>query len=310
MQVFHWPFGRLSLRSGRRGLNSNYFDSLAENRVAKVGLLEAGSVVEDDPLITHPKEIGMAAGNPKFDWCFKSEPQEHTGQRSIQVPRGKGLGGTTVLNYLAWDRASKEEYDSWKHFSDPEGAWDWDSLLPYFKKSENASETRTASDPYTSMSLPDAEIIREGIPSEDTSGYDGPIKTSYNTLYTDVMAPAIKAFNSIGIPTNVNGYGGKTDGVKNLKRTVDKDSGMRISSASAYLSRAFDNLYVLTNAMVTKLVFETALDAQGNHIARSAEFSVNGENYTASVKKEVILCCGAVQTPQVLELSGAPSNVG
>ncbi|KAF8874567.1 GMC oxidoreductase-domain-containing protein [Gymnopilus junonius] len=279
---------------------------LAEDRSARVGLLEAGSMVSDDPLITQPKAIAMATGNPTFDWCFKTEPQKHLGQRSIPVPRGKGLGGTSLLHYLAWDRASKQEYDSWKHFSDPEGGWDWDSLLPYFKKAENASASQAGFDPYPAVSLPDAQITREGTPHEEVCGLDGPVKTSYNVLYTDIMAPAIKAFNSLGAPTNANGYGGETDGVKNLKRTVDKDSGTRVSSASAYLDLAkeFDNLHILTNAMVTKLLFETSLDDQGNHVVRGAEISVHGEHYTTLAAKEVVLCCGSVQTPQVLELSG------
>lgn len=279
---------------------------LAEDPLVKVGLLEAGPMPSSDPLVTQPRFCGRASGNPTFDWDFRTKPQPHAAQRSFALPRGKGLAGTSMINYMVWDRASKTEYDSWKCLSGAEGGWDWESLLPYFKKSENAVSTKNTPDPFPGMSLSDADVTRAGVPSEEAFGWDGPIKTSYNTLYTDVISPIIKGFNSIGVLTNANPCGGETNGIRNLRRTIDESSGKRINAASAYLNLATqsENLHILTNATVTKLVFDDSPDTLGDYLARGAEFAVDGEKYVVSATKEIILCAGTIQTPQLLELSG------
>jgi len=92
-----------------------------------------------------------------------------------------------MINYMVWDRASKAEYDAWKRLSDIEGAWDWDSLLPYFTKSEDAGSTKVFPDQYPGMGLPDARISHAGVPAEEASGWDGPIKVCVEArfLYLD-----------------------------------------------------------------------------------------------------------------------------
>ncbi|PPR05909.1 hypothetical protein CVT26_008801 [Gymnopilus dilepis] len=241
----------------------------------------------------------------------------------ISVYSGKGLGGTTLLNYMVWDRASKAEYDSFQALSSPpntnanpnpdaelDGAqpqWDWSSLLPYFKKVEDVSAEKDVPNPFVGMSLDGAEagVVENGHSAREASGWEGPVKLSYNALYTDVIEPIIKSFNSLGVPTNSNQFGGETEGIKNLRRTIDKDTGKRIDAASAYLKLAKDskNLFILPNAVATKLSFSPSASS-GTHTVRGVEFTVNGQKYEVSASREVVLCCGAVQTPQLLELSG------
>lgn len=89
---------------------------------------------------------------------------------------GKGVGGSTLINYLAWDRASKAEYDAWKVTGENEEPWDWDSLLPYLRAAEAAAPLSTNPDGYSSMAAPGAEITHQGI--EDGFGSDGAVKVS------------------------------------------------------------------------------------------------------------------------------------
>ncbi|KAF4620570.1 hypothetical protein D9613_000277 [Agrocybe pediades] len=107
---------------------------LAENPDVKVGILEAGPIPVEDVRFTQPRYTEGTAKNPAYDWCFASVPQKHAGGRQIPLPRGKGLAGSTMLNFMAWDRASQVEYDSWSLLSNKEGAWNWETLLPYFKE--------------------------------------------------------------------------------------------------------------------------------------------------------------------------------
>ncbi|KDQ18213.1 hypothetical protein BOTBODRAFT_128303 [Botryobasidium botryosum FD-172 SS1] len=264
---------------------------LSQNPDVHVGVLEAGLKFENDPLIDTPQFIGRSVGNPRYDWAFATVPQEHANGRTVPTPRGKGVGGSTLINYTAWDRASKQEYDAWKLLGEPGGAWGWDALLPYLKASERA--------PSTLQSRDDS--------NKEAVGRQGPVQTSYSSIHTDIIALLFKAWNSIGVATNPNPWGGDASGLYFTARSVDADTGKRVSAADAYLTPEIagrKNLQVLTRAHVTKVLFDSEPDFAGNIVARGVEFAVDGTTFAVNASKEVIICAGAVQTPQILELSG------
>lgn len=137
------------------------------------------------------------------------------------LSRGKGVGGSSLINYLAWDRASKIEYDGWKALGESEDGWDWDSILPYMKKSEAAAPPLESPNDFGEMSLPGKVAVLAGLSDTETIGAEGAVQvllplviqfqtvltgtqTSYNSIYSEVIAPYIKAWNNIGVNTNTN----------------------------------------------------------------------------------------------------------
>ncbi|KAJ6579513.1 alcohol oxidase [Mycena vulgaris] len=270
----------------------------------KVGILEAGLLLENDPIIDIPGNLAINNGQPKYDWVSSTSPQAGAAGRSIPVVRGKVLGGSSALNFLVWDRGSKEEYDAWKSVADPEGGWDWDSLLPFFTKTEDAAPDPVNPDLVVAYSASEAHVSGRGTPNLSV-GVGGPVALSHNIIHSDVIPPFVKAWNILNQHTNSNPWGGDASGLYSCRRSVSYKSGTRTTAASAYYTpiASRDNLKLLTGAQVTRILFKPEL-ADGNRVAAGVEFTVDGKTYSVPVTKEVILSAGAIQTPQILELSG------
>ncbi|KAF7972027.1 hypothetical protein HWV62_19243 [Athelia sp. TMB] len=272
-----------------------------------VGVLEAGAKHTADPLIDTPQFLGRTTGQPAYDWGFASAPQAHALGRSIPFPRGKGVGGSSLINYLAWDRASAPEYDAWAATAPPPtapgDAWDFAHLLPYFRAAERAAPAATNPNTYPSL-VPEARVVHAG---EDGEGREGAVATSYNSLYPEIIPPYLRAWAALGAPLNTNPWGGHAAGLYNVRRSVDPATGARASADSAYLTPAVlgrGNLHILTGAQATKVLLKDEKDAAGNVVATGVEFVHDGKTYAAHARKEVVLSAGVVQTPQLLELSG------
>ncbi|KIM85542.1 GMC oxidoreductase [Piloderma croceum F 1598] len=279
---------------------------LSENPDVKVGLIEAGVLhSEDDPVVCMPRAFA-GPGNPHYDWAFVTEPQANAQGRIIPAPRGKMLGGSTGINYMGWHRASKIEYDAWKLLSDPEGAWDSDEMFFFLKRAEAAVPASENQDMYTSFSRSRDDVVNHGIPRSEVVGTEGPVKTCYQAIYPDSAPAFIQACNILGIPTNANPDGGHTLGVYDVRKTVDPGTGKRVTAVGAYFvpASARSNLKVVTGAHATKIVFKQETDREGKLIASGVRFVVDGKFFMANASKEVILSAGAIQTPQLLELSG------
>ncbi|KAJ7154773.1 GMC oxidoreductase-domain-containing protein, partial [Mycena filopes] len=276
---------------------------LSEDPSVKVGILEAGLLIENDELIDVPGKMAMNNGNPKYDWVSSTAPQAGAGGRCLPIFRGKLLGGSSALNYMGWDRGSKEEYDAWGLLSEAEGGWNWDSLLPFFKKIEDASAA--GQDLASDYSLSDGHTFSPGIPTEDAVGVDGPIKVRHNLCNTEVTPAYVQAWNTLGQQTNLNPYGGDPRGVYNCRISVDPKSGKRVTANSAYYNpvASHTNLKLLLGVQVTKVLFKPEL-SNGNRVATGVEFTVNGKAHSVYASKEIILSAGVIQTPQILELSG------
>ncbi|KAG8779946.1 hypothetical protein FRC12_023673 [Ceratobasidium sp. 428] len=265
---------------------------LAENPRTTVGVIEAGKYMPNDQLIDTPQLFGAAQGNPNYDWMFESVPQPNVNGRVLDMPRGKVLGGSSALNYMAFDRASKPEYDAWATLGS--SGWNWDGLLPYMK----AAEDFTNIDPFRNYSNTGTGIY----PSQGTSGV---IAAGYNNWYSDISTPYGETIYNVGIPPNFDPDSGNAFGLYNCAGSINRTTGKRSYAASTYYAynAGRSNFVVLTGAQVTKINFANSTSG-GNYVATSVSFVSNSATYTVKARKEVILSAGSVQTPQLLELSG------
>ncbi|KAJ7083066.1 alcohol oxidase [Mycena belliarum] len=292
-------FSYLIIGGGTAGLT--LAARLAEDPALQIGVIEAGSFHSNDPIIDEPANIGVAIGNPMYDWAFKSVPQVGLNGLEMGIPRGKMLGGSSGLNFLAWNRASKPEYDAWATFAcTPD--WDWKGLLPYFKRS--------------TTTMRDQINVFPGIPAGSEKagsdhrlvGFGGPINSSYNEIYMDPVSPYVQTLNRLGIKTNANPDNGTTAGIVNTRLAIDRREGVRSYATQYYCRLAkHTNLHVLTGARANRIsLSHSGLLATAERMvtASGVEFSANSRTYFAHAAREVILSAGSIQTPQILELSG------
>ncbi|KAN0125467.1 hypothetical protein V8E53_015437 [Lactarius tabidus] len=271
----------------------------------RVGVIEAGPYLPDDSLINVPTagnllgnaNVGTLLGNPAYDWCFESVPQPGLDGLALQYPRGKVLGGSSAINSMVWQRGSRADYDIWGTGLGNGEEWTFEELLPFFTRSENWTAP-SASNPALFRLTSAQKRSLEGV-----HGLGGPVQITYNNFLTDLDVPAAHAIvAAAGIAPNSNPDDGNDLSMpaQGVARTVDPRTGLRSYSASAYFdveARARDNLYVVTNAVASRIIFD-------GRKAKAVEFQSDGKTYTVAVSKEVVLAAGSLKTPQILELSG------
>ncbi|CAE6497422.1 unnamed protein product [Rhizoctonia solani] len=270
---------------------------LSDNPKVSVGVIEAGPYYENDPLINTPAFASQLQGNAKYDWLFKSVPQSHVNNRILPLPRGKTLGGSSAINLMVFDRASKTEYDSWRNLGNP--GWGWNDLLPYMKSAERF----TGIDPFrANYSHANPGSI---YPSQGTQGI---IAASFNAWYSDIVVPYQGTMANLGVPINFDPDSGDPFGLYNSATAVNRTTGTRSYAANTYFAynSGRKNLVVLTGAQATKVEFKNATTGKphGKLTATGVSFVHNSTTYVVRAKKEVILSTGTFQTPQLLELSG------
>ena len=244
---------------------------LSANPQTKVLLLEAGG--KDSNIWIHiPVGYFKNMHNPKFDWCYMTEPDPGLNGRSISWPRGKVLGGSSSINGLLYIRGHKEDYNDWQKMGN-EG-WSYDDLLPYFIKCEDQERGANA-----------------------YHGVGGPLQVSDLQVQRNICDAFIRAATEAGIPENNDFNGEHQEGVGYFQLTAR--NGRRCSTAAGYLriAQTRPNLKVITRALTSKVKFKSGR-------AESVEYIINGESFTASANREIILCAGAINTPQILMLSG------
>ncbi|KAF8853780.1 alcohol oxidase [Acephala macrosclerotiorum] len=271
---------------------------LTENPNISVGVLEARPAHINDPLIMTPALYSMTIMNPGYDWRHKATVQQGLkNKKPMDQPRGKGLGGSSAINYQMYNRGHVSDYDAWAALGNP--GWDFASMLPYFKKHENFSDPST----YAS---------KNNIPLETTydlnfHGNEGPIHTSFSTWRLpqekEWIEASVKLGKRFGSPKD--GWSGDHIGTFHSLSSIDRSGGpgegTRSYSVTGYLlpNAQRPNLHVLTDALVTKLVVE-----KGEPAVTGVEFEHGGKRHVLQVKKEVVLSAGVYKTPQILELSG------
>ncbi|PVH80354.1 GMC oxidoreductase [Cadophora sp. DSE1049] len=252
-----------------------------------IGVLEAGPSAFNEPLINIPGRFGESLGS-RYDWKFETTAQDGLNGRKLAWPRGKVLGGTSALNFMTWNRACREDYDAWERLGN-EG-WGWDGLLPFFKKSER-------------FLPPSDEFTNSLFHNPAHHGTNGPIYSVYSNEFGASHQFWHASFNNLGIETNKNHFGGSNVGAWTSLTSVDPRTRTRCYSAKRYYQpiASRPNCVVLTEATVEKITLEWK---DSEWVATGARFTHSGKEYYASASREVILCAGSVQSPQLLELSG------
>jgi len=244
---------------------------LSENGRHSVLLLEAGP--KDDYLWIHiPIGYGKTMFHPVYNWRFETEPDPGMNGRRIYWPRGRCLGGSSSVNGLIYIRGQHEDYDHWAALGND--GWAWKDVLPYFRKLE--SNSRGAS---------------------ELHGADGPISCSDISGRHELIEALIAGAGSLGVPRNDDFNGERQEGVGYYQLFTRK--GWRSSTAVAYLkpARGRPNLRVETDAHATRVLFEGTR-------ATGVEYRQHGRLKAARAGREVILAAGALQSPQLLQLSG------
>ena len=245
---------------------------LSEDPSVRVALLEAGGK-DRSPNIKIPAAFAKQF-HTKLDWDYATEPEPHVDGRSLYIPRGRSLGGSSSMNAMLYVRGRPLDYDLWER-SGAEG-WGWDDVLPYFLRSEGNCRG-------------DSEWHAGG----------GELKVSEQRSPRPIGRRLLAASEAAGIPYVRDYNGPEQDGVSMFQ--VNQQRGQRFSSADAFLKPVMDrpNLEVLTGAHVLDLELE-GTRATGVRIARGRRGTVE----TVRAEREVVLCAGAINSPQVLMLSG------
>jgi choline dehydrogenase len=225
-----------------------------------------------DVFIHMPAALMFPSGSRFYDWCYESEPEPHMGGRRVAHARGKVLGGSSSINGMIFQRGNPLDYERWAAEKGME-TWDYAHCLPYFKKMENC--------------------LAGG---DEWRGTAGPLKLERGPSENPLIPAFLEACQQAGYPLtdDVNGY--QQEGFARFDRNVYR--GRRLSASKAYLHPVMGrkNLTVLTRALVHKVLFDGTT-------ATGVQYEVRGKVQVAQAK-EVVLCGGAFNTPQLLQLSG------
>ncbi|MCW6506662.1 choline dehydrogenase [Lichenifustis flavocetrariae] len=244
---------------------------LTEDGTATVLLIEGGGS-DRHILMAMPSALAMAMNIERANWNYESEPEPALGGRRISCPRGKVIGGSSTINGMVYIRGNPLDFDGW----DEAGArgWAYRDVLPYFRRAETRGE---GGDGYR--------------------GHDGPLHTSYGRLDNPLYRAFIEAGRQAGYPVTEDVNGAQQEGFGRMDRTVH--NGRRWSAARAYLdtARTRKNLTVWTETLVERIAFE-------GRRAVGVVCTRGGTSVTPRARREVVLAGGAINSPQLLKLSG------
>ncbi|KAB5596075.1 hypothetical protein CTheo_592 [Ceratobasidium theobromae] len=249
---------------------------LSEDPAVRVGILEAGQYVPDEPNINVPGYFGRTIGNPAYDWGFLTVPQKDANGRMIYHPRG-----------------SEAEYDAIEALGNP--GWNFKEFQRYFSKSE------------TVHALPDETARTYGAQVIAPAGTHGPIARSFPGWFSDLHLPLFGAYKELGVDVNVDPNGGDNMGITTISCAITPGKSTRSYSVTGYWEPYADreNLVLVTGARATRVL----LDKQSDLIVATGVEFVHGPEgeeieYIAKARREVVLSGGTFQSPQLLELSG------
>ena len=239
----------------------------------RVLVLEAGRRDWKADVVIHmPAALSMGIGNRFYDWMYESEPEPEMDGRRVYHARGKVLGGSSSINGMIFQRGNPMDYDRWAATPGCE-AWDWAHCLPYFKRMETCIAG-----------------------ADDWRGGDGPLKLERGPATSPLFRAFLEAVEEAGHPRTVDVNGYRQEGFNAFDRNVYR--GRRLSAARAYLHPVLHrkNLNLITKAHATRLIMD------GTRVT-GVEYQRRGRRHVAAAA-EVVLCGGAINTPQLLQLSG------
>ena len=244
---------------------------LTEDPGTRVLLLEAGGT-DWHPFIHIPLTAGKLRQANMYDWGYSTSPQPHLDHRNIRLLRGKVLGGSSSVNFMAHNRGNRSDYERWVRMGHED--WSYENLLPYFKRMESWREGTT---PHR--------------------GSNGPIGIRYTCRSDPLGWAMLEAAKAAGHPIFDDLNGPEPNGFGLAQSAIDK--GRRASSSTAYLRPALKrpNLVVRTRCLITKIILD-------KRTARGVQYLRDGQIHEVGATREVILAAGAVNSPQLLMLSG------
>jgi choline dehydrogenase len=243
---------------------------LTEDPQISVLLLETGG--QDKKQEIHIPAAFSRLFKTSYDWAYYTEEEPHMANRKMYWPRGKVLGGSSSINAMIYARGNRYDYDSWRDAGN-EG-WGYEDILPYFKKSEN----------------------QERGPSE-YHGVGGPLNVADQRCINPLSRAFVEACKELGMPGNPDFNGSVNEGV-GFYQTTQKN-GERWSAVNAYLKPALSrpHLTVYTGAQVTRILVEHGR-------ATGISYRSGEKVETAYADREIVICGGAINSPQLLMLSG------
>jgi choline dehydrogenase len=244
---------------------------LSESGRYRVLLLEAGGK-DRNPWIHIPMGFSQVYANPRVNWMYESEPEAQLGGRRLYQPRGKVLGGTSSINGMVYMRGNAADYDEWRQRGCT--GWDWDSVLPYFRKSEHQQRG-----------------------ANEYHGVGGPLHVSDQPYRLELADRLVEAAIQAGLPAMDDFNDGRQEGAGYFQSTTGRRR--RWSTATAFLRPARNraNLVVRSNAHATRILIE-------NGRATGVTYLSDGVTRTVRANGEVIVSGGVFNSPQLLQLSG------
>ena len=244
---------------------------LSADPSTRVLMLEAGGS-DAHFWIQTPLGLPYILGNPRFDWSYASEPEPELGGRTVTLPRGRVLGGSSSINGMVYVRGHAWDFDQWRQAGNV--GWAWDDVLPYFKRHEDYD--RGAS---------------------EAQGVGGELSVKDPGVRWEILDAYADACEEAGIRRTRDYNGGDNEGVAYFDAMIR--DGKRHSTARAFLepARHRPNLRVVTGASVTRIVV-------AGRRATGVEYRLGGAPQRANASGEVLLCAGAIASPQILQLSG------
>ncbi|HEX5327408.1 MAG TPA: choline dehydrogenase [Acetobacteraceae bacterium] len=244
---------------------------LTEDTATRVLLLEAGRK-DDSFWIPIPVGFNKLLNHTGYNWCFATEPEDNVLGRSIPIPRGKTLGGSSSINGMLYVRGNPLDYNTWSQLGNR--GWSYDSVLPYFKKSEHFEGT-----------------------GDDTRSKGGLLNVAHMIEHHEICDAVIEAAVQEGYPRNADYNNGHQEGFGYYQ--VTQKHGRRWSTARAFLdpARRRPNLHVETDAHATGIMLD-------GRRAVGVRYVQGGQPHEARCRGEVLVAAGAVKSPHLLELSG------
>lgn len=244
---------------------------LSQNPGHRVLLLEAGGQ-DNYPWIHIPVGYLYCIGNPRTDWCFKTEAEAGLNGRSLSYPRGKVLGGCSSINGMIYMRGQARDYDLWAEQGNP--GWSWNEVLPLFKRSESHYAGDSAG-----------------------HGAQGEWRVEEQRLSWDVLDAFRQAAAETGIESIADFNGGDNEGCSYFQ--VNQKRGVRWNASKAFLRPIAhrQNLTILTGVEASRLELDN-----GRATAVLAQFQGREQRFKA--RREIVLCCGAIGSPTLLQRSG------
>jgi choline dehydrogenase len=236
-------------------------------------------------------------GNPDYDWIYTTTPQASVNDRVIGHPRGKQLGGSSAINYLAFTHASQQNLNDWGSLGN-EG-WSWEAIAPYYLKSEE----------FTAPGASVTADLNVSYVQPRLHGLDGQIHNGFphESAFTPFDEAWPRTYDALGLGISSDPKDGSALGGYNILTNVDPNTNSRSYAATTYLKSAADrpNLKVFTSALVNRVLFDTSGKIP---VATGVRFNIDDSIYTIDAKREVILSAGSYGSPQILELSGIGSE--